>query len=342
MTESEFMKLAEQRFGYRKPAKPAIADPLDELSPADIDDLLPDLLLALSGQRRALRAEHPAVASVLREKLSLDGLRTRAGMTISDFGNSLAAGLSTLVVSKFASQNSDLEKVCSTVDLPDFRANALSSLSMPEVSESFEGMAYEALKFTISEAPAAGRLRTFGGAVRFSRPIWSSLGEALAVQIPVYAAAVFSSIEARLLAELLEAGTITQSTNGATYGGLPEAAVSMRTQLNPAGAKANHPIYGVIVPPALEMPFKAHKVALGWPDLVICVNPFLTSDTTWYAVANPSIAPSILRLRLRGAGRPSVFSNSNEFEVMRFAVSHDINYALSATNPTGLIKAVAG
>ncbi|HOW76630.1 MAG TPA: hypothetical protein P5102_02865 [Candidatus Competibacteraceae bacterium] len=342
MTQDEFLAEASRRFGYQQKPKAAIADPLDDLSPADIDDLLPDLLKALTGQRRALRAEHPAVVSVLRENLSLDGLRTRAGMTISDFGNSLAAGLSELVVSKFASQNTDIEKVTAPVDLSDFRANALSSLSMPEVSESFEGIAYETLKFTISEAPKAGRLRTFGGAVRFSRAIWSSLGEALAIQIPVYAAAVFSSIEARLLAELLEAGTITQSTNGSIYGGLPEAAKTMRDQLNPAGAKANHPIYGVIIPPALEMAFKAYKVALGWSDLVICINAFLTSDTTWYAVANPAIAPAILRLRLRGAGRPSVYSNSDEYEVMRFAVSHDVNFALSATNPTGLIKCVAG
>ena len=87
MTQDEFLAEASRRFGYQHKPKPVIADPLADLTPADVDDLLPDLMLALSSKRRALRAEHPAVSSILSDRLSLDGLRTRAGMTISDFGN---------------------------------------------------------------------------------------------------------------------------------------------------------------------------------------------------------------------------------------------------------------
>jgi len=344
VTKDEFESELQRRFGWKQTTKPIITDPLADLSPDDVRELLPDLLKAVAS-RRNTRNEHPLIVPILRENLSLDGLRTRANMTLADFGSAMADGLSVLVYQKFSSASTQLDKVVSNIDLGNFKDHSLASLSVPEPPEILEeSQAFDSMKFVISEAPAAGRLRSFGGRVSFSRSVWSSHGERLANEIPQFAASVFAGIELRLLAELLEAqsGNIDSSTNGSSYGGLPEATKALRNQLNAAGSKSNHTLAAVVVPPELEIPFREYRQALNWPDLGIVVNSHLSSATSWYGIANPSVAPAILRLRLRGENAPRVVSVSDEYEVMRFWMGYDVNFALSSQNPAGLVKCVAG
>ena len=344
MSKEEFEAELQRRFGWKQKPKAVIQDPLEALDGPTVKELLPDLLRAVAS-RRNTRNEHPLIVPILRENLSLDGLRIRANMTLADFGSAMADSLSILVYQKFSTASTQLDKVVANVDLSNFKDHSLASLSVPEPPELIEeSQAFDSMKFTISEAPAAGRLRSFGGRVSFSRSVWSSHGERLANEIPQFAASVFAGIELRLLAELLEAqaGNIDSSTNGSSYGGLPEAAKTLRNQLNPAGAKANHALAAVIIPPELEIPFREYRQSLNWPDLSIVVNSHLTSATTWYGVASPSAAPAILRLRLRGENSPRVVSVSDEYEVMRFWMGYDVNFALSSESPSGLVRCVAG
>ncbi len=324
-------------------APPLFADPLDRMTPADIRELLPDLIRA-AASRRNTRNEHPLVTPILREKLSLAQLREMTGMTTSDFLSAMTNGLSVLLVSRFEVANRDVQTVTAPVDLTDFKSTTLPHLALAAPTGPIpESVEFPTLGVTITEAPRSGQLRTYAGKVRFSKAVWASYGEQLSADLVDYAANSISLIEMKLLAELLEAGTITTSSSSPlTTAGMNSVANLLRTTTNSASQLSNYGIFALIIPPELEMTARVLRTALGWPDLKLVVCPNLTSATSWFALADPSRAPAILRLRLRGGGIPKLVSNARESGPetgMSVVVIHDVDIALSGA--PGLIKATA-
>lgn len=340
MSAEEFEAELQRRFGYRVPKKPADidADPLDALDPATVRELLPDLL-----DTRAKRLLHPLIPEIRRQDKSFHQIRELAGMTVGDFLSAMSGSLSTLVVSQFSDATADIRKIARNVDVRDYRANALPTLSMPEPPEVIEDGGLQQLRFKVMEAQRSGKLRQFGGKVRFSKAVWWSLGEELATGIVDYASSVFSAIETRLIAEALEAGTVaTVASSGLGETGLNNAAEAMREQINSAGQRSNLAINSIIVPSKLEMSARKLRQDLGWSDLNIVVNSWLTSDTAWFALCNPAISAPLLRLQMRNGGIPRVYDNARESGPetgMSFAVEHAVDFVLASA--PGLIKATA-
>jgi len=340
MTADEFESELFRKFGHRIPKKPAadFDDPLDALDPATVRELLPDLL-----DTRAKRRLHPLIPEIRRQEKSFNQIRELAGMTVGDFLSAMAGSLSSLVVSQFSDATADIRKIARNVDVRDYRANALPTLSMPEPPEVVDDGGLQQLRFKVVEAQRSGKLRQFGGKVRFSKSVWWSLGEELATGIVDYASSVFGAIETRLIAETLEGGTVTTvASSGLGETGLNSAAEAMREQLNSAGQRSNLAIGSIIVPSKLEMTARKLRQDLGWSDLNIVVNAWLSSDTSWFALCNPAISAPLLRLQMRGAGIPRVCDNARESGPetgMSFAVEHAVDFVL-ATAP-GLIKATA-
>jgi len=249
MTADEFESELFRKFGHRIPKKPAadFDDPLDALDPATVRELLPDLL-----DPRAKRRLHPLIPEIRRQEKSFNQIRELAGMTVGDFLSAMAGSLSSLVVSQFSDATADIRKIARNVDVRDYRANALPTLSMPEPPEVVDDGGLQQLRFKVVEAQRSGKLRQFGGKVRFSKSVWWSLGEELATGIVDYASSVFGAIETRLIAETLEGGTVTTvASSGLGETGLNSAAEAMREQLNSAGQRSNLAIGSIIVPSKL-------------------------------------------------------------------------------------------
>lgn len=340
MSADEFEAELQRRFGVRVPKKTADLndDPLSDLTPADVRELLPDLLHS-HGKRRL----HPLASEIQRQEKSFHQIREMAGMTVGDFLSAAAASLSSLVISQFSDATADIRKIARNVDVRDYRANALPTLAMPEPPEVINDGELQTLRFKVQEAQKSGKLRQFGGKVRFSKAVWWSLGEELASGISDYAATVFGAIEMRLIAELLESGTVTTVASSAlAEAGLNNVAEAMREQLNSAGQRSNLAINSIVVPPKLEMTARKLRRDLGWDGLGIVANAWLTSNSTWYAVANPAISAPLLRLQMRNGGIPRVYDNARESGPetgMSFAVEHAVDFVLASA--PGLIKASA-
>ena len=343
MSKQEFEAELQRRFGWKQTAKPVIADPLDELDGPTVRELLPDLLRAFSGRKS--RTQHPLLPYIFSQGLSLNQIYSRSGMTSSDFLHAMADSLSLLALPRFESANADIQKVALDTDVSNFKSHELASLSMPAVPEVQENDELPTLPFQVTEAPSRGKLRTFAGKVRFSKAVWSSYGEMLSAAISEYASTVFPSLEMKLLAELLEGSTLQQTTQGSGYAGLDTTVKALRTQANSAGQVCNYQLSTVLCPPDLEVPLRAAKESLGWQTLSIVTNSYLTSSTTFFALADPARSSAILRLKLRGEGAPKVYSSRNAPSLdsgVSFAVEHDIAFALSRPSPCGVVKCVTG
>lgn len=322
--------------GIRAPAtRPA--DDLDRLTPADVADCIGDYLRAQSGPTP--RNCHPLVPGLLRERTTLLELKTRSGMTSGDFAGALSGGMKQLLITKFANYTADFRQIAADSPTVDFKPADTVTLDLavpPEVPEDMELPTIPA-KVT---AGTTGALKTYAGKLSFSRALWTTYGTEILAGIQEYAA-IFSAIEQQLLAALLESATLTTATTAAlALAGLEKVANAMRvTEVNKAGQPCGLGIHALIVPAALESTARSLRFSLGGYPAYIVVNPKLSSDSTWYAVANPTLSAKLLRLTLRNSSGPSVYMNDRQAERMEFAISHDVGYTLSAQ--PGLIKATA-
>ncbi len=335
--EAFFDEVKKRGLGAR-PAGVSAAD-LDHLTPADLCELMPDYLRAGGAHSRKL---HPLAVELHKEKVTLGELRervTRSGMTSSDFSNVLAGGLKVLLISQFANYTADFRQIARDVPAPNYLPVQTVTLDFAEPPAASEDAPLDSLGVKVT-AGTAGQLTQYAGTISFSRQVWLTYGSDLLAGIQGYAA-VYAAIEQRLIATLLEAATLTTAATASLgLAGLEKVAKAMRvTEVNKAGQPCGLGIHALIVPAPLELTARTLRAAMdGFPAYIV-VNPYLSSDTTWYAVANPSLSAKLLRLTLRDAAGPSIYMNDREVSRMMFAVSWDVGYSLSAM--PGLIKATA-
>lgn len=327
----------ERRMG----SHPVFHDPLENLSREDVSELLPDLLRSRATLGNPTKF-HPLVSAINSDHLSLLDVQQRAHLTTADFGQLMADSVSALLYTRFESLTLELNQVVRQMDVLNYRPVLTTEVGLQEPPQLEEESELKTIAAGLSETSAIGQLRSYGGKVGFSRALWSAWGDELTQQLLNYAD-IFSLIELRVLAETLESGTVpTSSGSSLTVATLTAAAHALRDQTNSAGQKANLGLHGLIVPPGQEMNARVVREDLGWPSLNILVNAYLTSDTDYYIVANPAVAPAILRQRLRGGGIPKVFNNSRSVEMdggPRFAFEHSFNFVLSGL--PGLVKVTA-
>ncbi|MBK8184925.1 MAG: hypothetical protein IPK63_19370 [Candidatus Competibacteraceae bacterium] len=63
----------------------------------------------------------------------------------------------------------------------------------------------------------------------------------------------------------------------------------------------------------------------------------LTSDTTWYAVADPQLSAPVTRLVLQSSPNPRIYLNPLIIEGFESAVQHDVDFVPLSGVP-GIVK----
>lgn len=299
-------------------------------------DALPDFLRLHAGAVRPDRA-HPDALSAWRNGLSLAELRTRSGYSTSDFALALSGGMTTVMLQKFESQNTANQLFCRNLDVDNFHLQELPALAMGAPGEVTEDGELPGVKLEISASSADGQVKSYGGKLSFSKSLWSSHGETIVQAIQNYSA-VFSSLEARLIAETLEAASPTTLTGcGLNLVGFNRAVEALMQTMNAAGQRCNFSPFGLLVPPQEYGTALALRASLGLPSLAVVANAYLTSDVTWYLFCNPATSAPLVRLRLRLGGVPRVMMSLRETETgPKFAIEHTIGFAY--TNVCGVIE----
>ena len=302
-------------------------DSLRHMSRDDLAEALPDFLRLASGSPVRQSRLHPIAAAAYSERLSLQDLKMRSGMTSADFASGMESGLSQLMLTKFSARISEVQSITATKYVDDFKETDFLAVSLSEpAEEATDNPDVPFLTTSISENVRTGQLRSFSGRLRFSRPVWKTWSGELMNAIDQYGSAIFPGLERKVLAETLEAGTWTAGNGALSISSLNDAAKLLRNSTNDAGQKSNLPIYAIAIPTELEMTARSIRQTFGWPDLKIVVLPDLSSDTTWFAIADPSISAPIIRMVLRSSPDPRVYSNPRLIEGAEFLVQHDFNF----------------
>lgn len=239
----------------------------------------------------------------------------------------MESGLSQLLLSKFSARISEVQSITATKYVDDFKETDFLAISLSEPEEeATDNPDAPFLKTSISENVRTGQLRSFSGRLRFSRPVWKTWSGELMNAVNEYGNSIFPGLERKILAETLEAGTWTAGNGALSITALNDAAKLLRNSTNNAGQKCNLPVYALAIPTELEMTARTLRQTFGWPDLKIVVLPDLTNDTTWYAIADPSISAPIIRLVLRSSPDPRVYANPRLIEGAEFLTQHDFNF----------------
>jgi hypothetical protein len=314
------------RRGIREP-DPRPADPLDDLSPADVRDLLPDYVKLTADGRPFARA-HPLAARVWGERRDVYALARSAGLSTSDFSAVMGEAYSTLLLSGFVATTADIEAVTAPVDALNYKPMKLAQLQLGEIPEfTSEEQEPGKIGFKIVES-RDGNLREFTGRLKFSRQLWSTHGEVLARAINTHARTIFPSLERQAIAAALESATVPTVVAPMDAPGWNTAFKTLRDQ-TVSDRPANLTPAAVVVPGDLEMSAAVLRTSAGLSSLRIIVNPFLSSAAKYYLIGDPRQCPGLLRLRLRNTLAPSIFSGTDENGNIVFSLSYSFDIAHS-------------
>lgn len=293
-----------------------------------------DYLRLLIGKQ--VKSPEPLARSWMTDGYDFAQVRAATGMTSSDFGSVLEAGLGVLLQESFGEARQGIDAVSRTVELPDYKPASLGQVGIAAPREYFEeaGLANR-LPFEVSDGES-GVLRTFGGRVAFSKPVASVYSAEIARAVAGYGE-VFALLELQIMAAVLEASSPATGSGNIDTTGIAVATTALRNQTNASGQKVNLPISALLVPPELEVNANAIKVLTGM-NYAVVVNPFLTSSSVWYAVG-PATASPITRLILRGSPLPRAYINPNRGQESgpEYAAYYDFNFLIQTALP-GLVK----
>ena len=291
--------------------------------------------LRLESGRRVAEAE-PLALEWHHNRIDILGVRsemTDTGVvTTTDFNDLLTDALSGALADEFADVSEDIFNIARPVGLPNFRPQALAQIGIGAPAEVGENEELAKLPFEVS-TPDSGVLRQFGGKIAFSKPVWSVFAAEITTAIEQYGR-VFALNELQLIAQTIEAASPATGSGSLDGTGLGVAAAALRNQTNSAGQIAATPLSGLLIPPDLEATARKLRRDYDW-NFGLCVNPFLSSASVWYAFGPASRSP-LCRLTLRNA-KPSLYSRFQEAPAAKFAISHDVNYVL-LTDCAGLVK----
>lgn len=275
-----------------------------------------------------------------RDHLNIYQVREASGLTSSDFGDAMESSVSLLLRQQFADASGDIAAITRRVEVSNFKPVELPSFSLGETGEVPEDGDLPIMPVAITESASAGRLKTYGAVVRFSRAIFETHGPAILQSLAAYARSFYLK-EMELLSSLLENADLPTQT-GLTFNaaGLNSAMKTLRTQANSAGQLANWLTRSLIVPADLEGAAMTLRQSMG-AKFNIVVSPALSVATTWFLVCDPANSP-LLRMVLRNGGQPSVYLNRRRGtqEGAEFSVSHDCDFSI-AGDTSGILKCTA-
>lgn len=281
--------------------------PAERISRIELRDVLTDYFGLHHGTKPQRHADPRALES-WRDWRSLSDIAQRAGLTATsgEFLAAVADSQREILLSSYNANVTDISRLVETIEVRNFKKTELPVLSdsaeIPEMQG--EDGDISPLRMTISESPASGQLREFLAVFRVSRTVWESIGEQLIRSIRAFGQK-FALLEAKLLAETIEAATLTPVSGSMDATGLAAGLAALRDSLNDAGQKTNLAAYTLLVPTATEYAARVLKRNADLDGMEVVTNPYLTSGR-FYLVANPQLSPALVRLRLRGSTGPRI------------------------------------
>lgn len=303
-------------------------------SEADHTAALSDYFRMANG-RRVQNAE-PMARDWTRDGLNIGQVRAATSLTASDFNAIMDESLGVLMAERFGETAQSIAAITRIMELPSYKKASLAEVGIaipPEIFE--ETHTNNRLPFEVGESSDAV-LREFGGRVAFSRPLWLTYGAEIGQAVANHGE-VFGLLEMQLLAEVLEAGNpdTVAGVHDIDVTNLEVACAALRNQVNASNQKCNHPLSAILCPPSMEV--SAYKVRRDTGmDFQVVANPYLSSTTAWYGFGPASASP-LVRLVLRGGGKPKLYSNPRRKEQgAEFAVEHSCNFLLLSA--PGVVK----
>ncbi len=308
----------------------------DRIHPAELIDVLRDYA-ALVRHQKPLRHADPRAVDLWRDWRSLADIAQRAGLaaTSGEFMAAVADSQRETLLSGYQASIADVERLVETVPVQNFKNTELpilsSSAEIPELvgEDGDVGL----LRMAISETPTTGKLREFLGTFSVTRVVWESIGESLWRSIRQFGQR-FALLEMKLLAETIEAAALTPVSGSLDATGLAAGLAKLRTTANDSSQPANLTAISLVCPPALEYAAHVLRTAAGL-SFAVAPNPYL-SGTGFYLVADPTISPALVRLRLRGNDGPRIGMQFNYQRNPEFFIGLDVSFHY--TGAPGLVE----
>lgn len=263
-----------------------------------------------------------------RDGANVGRVRELTGLSSSDFGGILESGLTGVLNQSFDDGTAGIRAVARDYQVENFRPINFVEFGLGAPVELPEGLPAPKLPSGITETASDGEpIKSYGGKISFSYPIWSTYGAEITSALENHAEN-FTGLEYSLIASLLAAASPPAVSGSLDAAGLTAASGALRVQLNSSNQKTNWPLKTVLVSPSDEGTARALAYSHGgWPQ--VAVNPELEGGS-YYGFVAPSHSP-LLRVRLRNAGRPRLYAKPTaKYEAAQFAISHDIGFVLLA------------
>ncbi len=339
---------------YSNPKQPRVASG-DELL-----ESLPDFFGLVAMRTAASRHASPLAIEMKRARLTLDDIKSRSGATTSDFHIAMANGLTRPLISAYSGATKlDFLESAEVADYKQIEFPLLDGDATPTfVPEDGE---LSSMILHVNSASTIGQLREYAQAFKVSRRVMLSYPEAVTSNAQRIGKA-FARLEQERLATILESGTLNSaaffdasnsySASDPAYFGLSAAlptisgigaAMSfLRRQTNAAGDVINASLGTIVIPPGMEAIAVQARHDLGL-TYKICASPWLSSDTTWYAIAPASEATPIIRLVLRGSTGMPFFGptvlGSGESKSRAMVASH--SFEICPIERAGIVRVTA-
>jgi hypothetical protein len=243
--------------------------------------------------------------AALRGQSLSDGYRS---LLSSDIGTGLIAGLESVAATAIA-QSVEHRSILREFPVTDFKAASVPCLAVGDLVRQPDGSEWSATNISGSTALESVEVQSNALRLLISRQaiVNDSVGALDSLAIGLGAAAVRSELAA--LASTLEdtatlsdasaffaagAGNLLSGYGALTATSLTAAVVALRAQALPSSATASCAApFALIVPAALELAARIVVQAIRPDYLQVIVLPHLSSATSFYLCADPSVTPCL-------------------------------------------------
>lgn len=219
---------------------------------------------------RSVSNPEPMALEWRRNGDNIDAVRAMSGLTSADFGGILENGLADVLHQSFDDGMAGIRAVTRDYQVENFRPVNFVEFGLGAPVELPEGLPAPKLPSGFTETTSDGALiKSYGGKVGFSYPIWSTFGSEISSALEDYAVN-FNELEHSLIASLLSSASIPEVAGKLTVTGLSNAAGALRKQINASGQKTNWALESILVAPEDEV--TARVLAFncgGWPSLTV-------------------------------------------------------------------------
>ena len=309
------------------------------------DDLDPVGLNLATYERASLL---DLAVGIVRPPAGLSGVELQRVLTVSDFVDALAGGLSKPLTAAYIGASAESGMVLYDMPAQNFQPTALPIVDVGELSGPDGPLSLAPL--VNAAATTTGRPFTWSAQVSVARQVLVNDDIGLLTALVASFGVAAASIDDQRVAAVLQANAALGdgvalfasakgndlTTTSLNVAGLNDGFEALRVMATPAGRRANLPAAVLLVPPSEIATAKVLLAALDGPPK-LASNAWLPSGSR-YLFASPTLAPTLVRLRLtRSKAGPSVERvNIPDYDGFGLRVLHDVG--IVASNRVGVVR----